>query len=117
MGQLAMVSALVGAGGNAGAVFAGFAFYKQDWEDTLTPFKLHAGFVMSMALLSPLFHWPEYGSMFTAPSIATGATLREGKAVQKDGDIPSNEGELITTPDLSPTDSTAALKPAAAARV
>ena len=41
--QLAMVSALVGAGGNAGAVFAGFAFYKQDWEDTLTPFKLHAG--------------------------------------------------------------------------
>ena len=41
--QLAMVSALVGAGGNAGAVFAGFAFYKQNWDDTLTPFKLHAG--------------------------------------------------------------------------
>merc|ERR1719486_1795768 len=40
--QLACVSALVGAGGNAGAVFAGFAFYKQDWDDTLTPFKLHA---------------------------------------------------------------------------
>merc|ERR1712139_252684 len=37
--QLACVSALVGAGGNAGAVFAGFAFYKQDWDDTLTPFK------------------------------------------------------------------------------
>merc|ERR1712149_6233 len=71
--QLACVSALVGAGGNAGAVFAGFAFYKQDWEDTLTPFKLHAGFVISMALLSPLFYWPEYGSMFTAPSIATAA--------------------------------------------
>ena len=64
-----MVSALVGAGGNAGAVFAGFAFYKQDWEDTLTPFKLHAGFVISMAILSPLFYWPEYGSMFTGPSV------------------------------------------------
>merc|ERR1711959_839231 len=67
--QLAMVSALVGAGGNAGAVFAGFAFYKQDWDDTLTPFKLHAGFVISMAILSPLFYWPEYGSMFTAPAV------------------------------------------------
>merc|ERR1712100_409037 len=66
--QLACVSALVGAGGNAGGVFAGFAFYKQDWDDTLTPFKLHAGFVISMAVLSPLFYWPEYGSMFTAPS-------------------------------------------------
>merc|ERR1719353_2146740 len=66
--QLAMVSALVGAGGNAGAVFAGFAFYKQDWDDTLTPFKLHAGFVISMAVLSPLFYWPEHGSMFTGPA-------------------------------------------------
>jgi len=69
--QLAMVSALVGAGGNAGAVFAGFAFYKQDWDDTLTPFKLHAGFVISMSILSPLFYWPEYGSMFTGPSVAS----------------------------------------------
>merc|ERR1719191_2253598 len=68
--QLAMVSALVGAGGNAGAVFAGFAFYKQDWDDTLTPFKLHAGFVISMAILSPFFYWPEYGSMFTGPAVA-----------------------------------------------
>merc|ERR1719240_614520 len=72
--QLAMVSALVGAGGNAGAVFAGFAFYKQDWDDTLTPFKLHAGFVISMAILSPLFYWPEYGSMFTAPAVASADT-------------------------------------------
>jgi len=69
--QLAMVSALVGAGGNAGAVFAGFAFYKQDWDDTLTPFKLHAGFVISMSILSPLFYWPEYGSMFTAPAVVS----------------------------------------------
>ena len=41
--QLAVVSALVGAGGNAGAVISGFAF-KRDWEPimgqdgTLAPF-------------------------------------------------------------------------------
>ena len=57
--QLACVSALVGAGGNAGAVFAGFAFYKQNWEDTLTPFKLHALSVIFTALLSPLYYWPK----------------------------------------------------------
>ena len=55
--QLACVSALVGAGGNAGAVFAGFAFYKQDWADTLTPFKLHAVYVIVTALMNPLYSW------------------------------------------------------------
>merc|ERR1719465_156072 len=74
--QLAMVSALVGAGGNAGAVFAGFAFYKQDWDDTLTPFKMHAGFVVSMAILSPFFYWPEYGSMFTGPAVTASADTK-----------------------------------------
>jgi NNP family nitrate/nitrite transporter-like MFS transporter len=93
--QLAMVSALVGAGGNAGAVFAGFAFYKQDWEDTLTPFKLHAGFVISMALLSPLFYWPEYGSMFTAPAV---------DASKDNKSVASNEQPLtIMSGDTSPT--------------
>ena len=57
--QLACVSALVGAGGNAGAVFAGFAFYKQNWEDTLTPFKLHALSVIATALMNPLYYWPK----------------------------------------------------------
>jgi NNP family nitrate/nitrite transporter-like MFS transporter len=65
--QLACVSALVGAGGNAGAVFAGFAFYKQDWEDTLTPFKLHAVSVIAASLMTPLYYWPKYGGMFCAP--------------------------------------------------
>ena len=55
--QLACVSALVGAGGNAGAVFAGFCFYKQNWEDTLTPFKLHALYVIVTALMNPLYSW------------------------------------------------------------
>merc|ERR1719486_1270251 len=81
--QLACVSALVGAGGNAGAVFAGFAFYKQDWDDTLTPFKLHAGFVMSMAILSPLFYWPEYGSMFTAPAVSASADEKANDAASE----------------------------------
>merc|ERR1712193_23128 len=87
--QLAMVSALVGAGGNAGAVFAGFAFYKQDWGDALTPFKLHAGFVISMAILSPLFYWPEYGSMFTPPAV-----VADTKAAAKDVD-----SEATTVPE------------------
>jgi len=66
------VSALVGAGGNAGAVFAGFAFYKQDWDDTLTPFKLHAVYVIVTALMNPAYYWPKYGGMFSAPSIEEG---------------------------------------------
>merc|ERR1711981_944713 len=63
--QLACVSALVGAGGNAGAVFAGFAFYKQDWDDTLTPFKLHAVYVIVTALMNPAYSWPHLGSMWS----------------------------------------------------
>merc|ERR1712036_166702 len=96
--QLAMVSALVGAGGNAGALFAGSAFYKQDWDDTLTPFKLHAGFVISMAILSPLFYWPEYGSMFTGPDPAVAGA--DTKATEKDAGsestAPSNTNDAAT---------------------
>merc|ERR1712072_1586311 len=68
--QLACVSALVGAGGNAGAVFAGFAFYKQDWDDTLTPFKLHAVYVIVTALMNPAYSWPHLGSMFSGATVA-----------------------------------------------
>merc|ERR1712139_602597 len=65
--QLAVVSALVGAGGNAGAVFAGFAF-KRDWEDSLSPFKFLAVCVIVTALMNPVYYWPQYGSMFSAPT-------------------------------------------------
>jgi NNP family nitrate/nitrite transporter-like MFS transporter len=65
--QLAVVSALVGAGGNAGAVVAGFAF-KYDWEDTLSPFKFVAACVIVTALMNPIYYWPQYGSMFSPPS-------------------------------------------------
>lgn len=73
--QLAVVSALVGAGGNAGAVISGFAF-KRDWEPllgqdgTLAPFKFLAVCVIVTALANPLYHWPQYGSMFSAPTVA-----------------------------------------------
>ena len=80
--KLAISAAIVGAGGSAGAVFASVAFYDRDWEDTLIPFKLHAEFVLFMALLTPLYHWPEYGSMFSAPSIAQSSAIRETKSVQ-----------------------------------
>merc|ERR1719453_226945 len=65
--QLAVVSALVGAGGNAGAVLSGFAF-KRDWEDSLSPFKFLAVCVIVTALMNPVYHWPQYGSMFSAPT-------------------------------------------------
>merc|ERR1719499_1600638 len=68
--QLAIVSALVGAGGNLGAVIAGFGFYKPI-DDELLPFKIHACYVMFWALLSPVYYWPEYGGMFSGPAAGT----------------------------------------------
>ena len=65
--QLAVVSALVGAGGNLGAVIAGFCFYKPI-QDALLPFQVHAGYVMFWALLSPCYYWSELGGMFHGPA-------------------------------------------------
>ena len=48
-----MVSALVGAGGNLGAVIAGFCFYKPI-QDALLPFQVHAGYV-SLLDYTPCF--------------------------------------------------------------
>merc|ERR1711959_173199 len=64
--QLAIVSALVGAGGNLGAVIAGKCFYAPI-EDELLPFKIHAVYVMFWTLLSPCFYWPHLGGMFVGP--------------------------------------------------
>merc|ERR1719159_1666868 len=61
--QLAIVSALVGAGGNLGAVIAGKGFYA-NIADELLPFKIHAGYVMFWAVLSPAYYWPHLGGMF-----------------------------------------------------
>jgi len=66
--QLACVSALVGAGGNLGAVIALWCFYKPLGPiDTLLPFKVHAAYVMLNALLSVVYYWPDKGGMFAGP--------------------------------------------------
>lgn len=64
--ELAIVSAMVGAGGTLGAVIATWAFYKSI-EDTLLPFKLHAGYVMFWALTCLFMRWDHLGSMFWHP--------------------------------------------------
>merc|ERR1719450_700364 len=65
--ELAVVSAVVGAGGTLGAVIATWAFYKYI-EDELLPFKLHAGYVMFWALTCFLMRWDTLGSMFSQGS-------------------------------------------------
>merc|ERR1712176_1655905 len=63
--QLACTSALVGAGGNLGAVIALWCFYKPLGPiDTLLPFKVHGGYVMINALLTATYYWPDKGGMF-----------------------------------------------------
>jgi len=63
--QLACTSALVGAGGNLGAVIALWCFYKPLGPiDTLLPFKVHGGYVVLLALTSPAFYWADKGGMF-----------------------------------------------------
>merc|ERR1719274_555725 len=63
--QLACTSALVGAGGNLGAVIALWCFYKPLGPiDTLLPFKVHGAYVILLALTSPAFYWADKGGMF-----------------------------------------------------
>merc|ERR1712154_235155 len=64
--QLACTSALVGAGGNLGAVIALWGFYKPlGPTDTLLPFKVHGAYVIFWALTSPAFYWKDKGGMFS----------------------------------------------------
>ena len=84
--QLAVVSALVGAGGNLGAVIAGFCFYKPI-EDELLPFKVHAGYVMFWALLSPCYYWKEHGGMFHGPAVAEKSQTGEKTADKPTSDV------------------------------
>lgn len=85
--QLAVVSALVGAGGNLGAVIAGFGFYKPI-DDELLPFKVHAGWVMFWALLTPVYWWPEHGGMFSGPSASA---EKAPASVKETEDAPATE--------------------------
>merc|ERR1719343_1404231 len=76
--QLAVVSALVGAGGNLGAVIAGKGIYAVI-DDELLPFKIHAGYVMFWALLSPVYYWADLGGMFTGPRTPASEERQEVK--------------------------------------
>ena len=67
--ELAIVSAMVGAGGTLGAVIATRLCYMTT-EDDLLPFQLHAGYVMFWALTCFLMKWDHMGSMFGGPSEA-----------------------------------------------
>jgi NNP family nitrate/nitrite transporter-like MFS transporter len=63
--QMACVSALVGAGGSAGAVIALWCFYTPLGPiNALLPFKVHAGYVAFWALLNVCYYWPDKGHMF-----------------------------------------------------
>merc|ERR1719401_824140 len=64
--DLAIVSAMVGAGGTLGAVIATWSFYKSI-SDVLLPFKLHAGYVMFWALTVLPMRWDHLGSMWWRP--------------------------------------------------
>jgi len=64
--ELAVVSAVVGAGGTLGAVIATNFFYKTV-PSNLTSFKLHAAYVMFWALSCFLMRWDHLGSMFGGP--------------------------------------------------
>merc|ERR1719261_1608868 len=69
--QLACVSALVGAGGNLGAVIALWGFYKPLGPiDTLLPFKVHAGYVLLSAVLGLAYYWPDKGGLFVSAKTA-----------------------------------------------
>lgn len=84
--HLAIVSAVVGAGGTAGAVIALNTFYRPAWvPDTLDSFKLHAAYVLFWTLTVPLMRWDHLGSMLGSPK----APAMEGKVEAP----PKAEGE------------------------
>jgi NNP family nitrate/nitrite transporter-like MFS transporter len=67
--HLAIVSAVVGAGGTAGAVIALNLFYRPAWvPDPLDQFKLHSAYILFWTLTVPLMTWPHLGSMFHRPA-------------------------------------------------
>jgi len=61
--DLAVVSAMIGAGGTLGAVVATWGFYK-NVGDTLLSFKFHAAYVLFWAITCFLMRWDHLGSMF-----------------------------------------------------
>jgi len=82
--QLAIVSAVVGAGGTAGAVIALNFFYRPEWvPETVDSFKIHGVYVLFWALTVPLLRWDHLGSMWGGPSSVTAdAKAAEGPAAE-----------------------------------
>jgi len=92
--HLAIVSAVVGAGGTAGSVIALTLFYRPAWvPDPLDQFKLHAAYVLFFALTVPLMRWPHMGSMFGRPATA----IEEAKAakVAESKEEPVKDSEIV----------------------
>jgi len=84
--HLAVVSAVVGAGGTLGAVIATWSFYKYV-EDDLLPFKLHGIYVAFWALTCFLMRWDHLGSMFGGPKTSA-ANEGEPKSMEN----PASDG-------------------------
>merc|ERR1740138_699499 len=80
--ELAVVSAVVGAGGTLGAVIATWSFYK-NIASTLTSLKLHAAYVAFWALTCFFMRWDHMGSMFGGPKVP----LDEPSSVQAQKNI------------------------------
>merc|ERR1711934_1208525 len=74
--ELAIVSAMVGAGGTLGAVIATRLCYMTT-EDDLLPFQLHAAYVMFWALTCFAMRWEHLGSMFVGPAKAASSEMKE----------------------------------------
>merc|ERR1711979_45102 len=90
--ELAVVSAMVGAGGTLGAPIALNAFFRP--FDNFAALKLHGGYVMFWALTVPLMRWDNLGSMFGGPK------SEEGIAAKTDANPPvkepaSNDGVAV----------------------
>jgi len=84
--HLAIVSAVVGAGGTAGAVIALNLFYRPAWvPDPLDQFKLHAACVLLWALTVPLIRWESMGSMLgrSASAIEKGQGQASAEKAEK----------------------------------
>lgn len=73
--NLGAVSGIVGAGGNVGAVLGGLLINSNVEFGIADGFRNLGFIVMASSLLIALLWWPQYGSMFTKPTIASGKVL------------------------------------------
>lgn len=65
------VSGIVGAGGNFGAVVGGFLLAPKQQNGLSNGFRNVGCIVIGVSCLVALLWWPQYGSMFTKPTIST----------------------------------------------